>query len=199
MRLRFRTRTFQARGVTLPYFVHSYNATWRNERIIEIPIAQRFLRDRPGPGLEVGNVLSRYQPVNHTVVDKYEQAPGVLNIDVIKFRPPTRLDWILAISTLEHVGRDETPQHFAKAAAAIRHLQSLLAPDGRLLLTVPRGYNPSLDDLMINGSDALRETFMVRVGRSEWAEEPLEIGRKHRPQRQPSYNRNIWIAEYGAA
>jgi hypothetical protein len=36
-------RTFPYRGVELRYFAHPYNATWRNERAIEIPIARHFI------------------------------------------------------------------------------------------------------------------------------------------------------------
>ena len=57
--------------------------------------------------LEVGNVLGHYVPVEHLVVDKYEQAPGVLNDDVADLDLGRQFDLVLAVSTLEHVGLDE--------------------------------------------------------------------------------------------
>src|SRR5262245_21627467 len=54
---------------TLPYFRHRYNMTWRNERCIEIPIAQEFLNRHKGKRvLEIGNVLSHYLPISHDVL-----------------------------------------------------------------------------------------------------------------------------------
>jgi hypothetical protein len=38
------------------------------------------------------------------VLDKYEQAPGVINEDVVSFSPPQKYDLIVSVSTLEHVG-----------------------------------------------------------------------------------------------
>src|SRR5579872_7186960 len=75
--------SFEFRGKTYLYFWHRYNATWRNERAVEIPIAREFIaQSRGGNVLEVGNVLSHYGPVQHDVLDKYEKAEGVINEDV---------------------------------------------------------------------------------------------------------------------
>jgi hypothetical protein len=76
-------RTFQFQGTTLRYFAHPYNATWRSERAVEIPLARHFLGQvAGGTGIEVGNVLSHYGAIDHLVVDKYEASPGVVNRDV---------------------------------------------------------------------------------------------------------------------
>jgi len=74
---------FTLGGEEYPYFYHWYNRTWRNERTVEIPIVRRILEARPEASvLEVGNVLSHYFGKDHEVVDKYEKAHGVQNIDV---------------------------------------------------------------------------------------------------------------------
>jgi len=81
-------RSFHARGVDHPYFYHTYNETYRNERAVEIPIVWSIVqRVPPERVLEVGDVLSHYFPTRHDVVDKYEQAPRVQNVDVVDFRP----------------------------------------------------------------------------------------------------------------
>jgi len=136
---------FTMDGRPFNYFHHPYNATWRNERAIEIPLARQFLASVSGPGLEVGNVLAHYGPVAHTVLDKYERSFRVLNVDVVDHEPDERYGWGLAISTLEHVGWDEDPREPEKAIRAIAHLRSLLRADGRLLVTCPLGHNPGLD------------------------------------------------------
>lgn len=138
--------TFSFDGTTLQHARNRCGRTWNNERAVEIPIALAAL-DATGaaPVLEIGNVLSQYRPIQHVVVDKYEFAPGVTNIDVCDFRPQKRFALILCISTIEHVGFDEEPRDPEKAARALTHLRGLLAPGGRMLVTFPVDYNPSLD------------------------------------------------------
>jgi SAM-dependent methyltransferase len=117
-------------------------------------------------------VLSHYVPVRHTVVDKYEVAPGVLNVDIRDFRPSGRFGLIVCISTIEHVGFDEEPRDPAKAGVAFADLRNLLAPGGRMLVTFPIDYNPSFDALVRDGAirfDRLR--FVKRVSASNrWRE-----------------------------
>jgi hypothetical protein len=135
--------TFTYRGFDLVYFDQPYNDTRRNERAIELAIAFHWLHGRRGRGLEVGNVLAHYGATGHRVVDLNEQGDGVENLDV--FAINGGYDWIVSISTVEHVGRDAEPRSDALAIDAIRHLESLLKPDGAMLITVPGGYNPTLD------------------------------------------------------
>jgi SAM-dependent methyltransferase len=130
-------------GRDLSYFHHMYNCTWLNERAVELPIAFAFRTGRSDNGLEIGNVLSHYDVTGHHVVDRYEAAPGVENADV--FDISGSYDWIIAISTLEHVRWDEEPKDIGGSLAAIQHLRSLLAPGGEMLVTVPTGAHPGLD------------------------------------------------------
>jgi SAM-dependent methyltransferase len=126
--------------------------TWTTERAVEVPVARRVLDRHAGQRvLEVGNVLSHYGPVEHEVVDKYERAAGVSNVDVLDLPPDPRYDLVLTISTLEHVGRDEHPRDPARAVAALEHLRRLLRPGGLLFATVPAGYNPDLDRALADG------------------------------------------------
>ncbi|MDR4467711.1 MAG: hypothetical protein MRJ68_05315 [Nitrospira sp.] len=104
-----RAKTFVFDRKSYPYLYHFCNKTWKNERGVEIPIFRELLLEHDGQRvLEVGNVLSHYFPIHHDVVDKYEVAPGVINQDIVEFVPPERYDLILSISTLEHVGWDES-------------------------------------------------------------------------------------------
>jgi SAM-dependent methyltransferase len=170
--------TFVLDGTALPYFRHGYHYTWLNERAVEIPLAEAALH-AAGPAarvLEVGNVLGHYRPVTHTVVDKYERAPGVHNVDVVDIDLPGPFDLILAVSTLEHVGLDEEVQDPDKPARAIAHLTSLLAPGGRLWCTFPVGYNPALDAGLREGRLGFdRLTALRRTGRDNgWEQIPLD-------------------------
>lgn len=127
----------------LTYVLERYNTTWRNERSVELAVALDFLSMNAGSVLEFGNVLSHYevgQSVRDRVVlDKYEDAENVINLDVLDFVPKYLFDAIVSISTIEHVGWDERPRNPGKAAVALQHLRSLLKPSGRMLVTAPLG------------------------------------------------------------
>ena len=170
-------RTFGYDGAEIPYLRHAYNYTWLNERAVEVPLAAAVLAEAGDRRvLEVGNVLAHYLPVSHPVVDKYEQAPGVHNVDVVDIDLPGPFDLVLAISTLEHVGFDEEVRDPGKPARAIAHLASLLAPGGRLWCTFPVGYNPALDEgLRTGGLGFTRLTALRRTGRdNRWEQVPVD-------------------------
>jgi SAM-dependent methyltransferase len=170
-----RRRRFSWHGETYTYCVDGYNSSWHNERTVEVPIARGWL-DRHGGGrtLEVGNVLAHYGRVGHDVVDKYEQAPGVLNVDVVEFEPPDRYDLIISVSTLEHAGWDEDVLDERKPIRAVDHLISLLAPGGTLLATFPLGWNPHVDAALREDAFRLDEiSYLKRVSRANrWREVP---------------------------
>jgi ubiquinone/menaquinone biosynthesis C-methylase UbiE len=65
-KLRFQQKEYK-------YFYHKYNTTWRNERVVEIPIVWDIVKAYTENILEVGNVLSHYFAVNHVIIDKYEK------------------------------------------------------------------------------------------------------------------------------
>jgi hypothetical protein len=158
-------RSFRARGVEYKYFYHAYNQTYCNERAVEIPIVWPIVQQVPPERvLEVGNVLSHYFPTRHAVVDKFEQAPGVQNVDVVDFAPPPTqsYDLIVSISTLEHVGFNEQPLEPEKPWRAIRHLQTCLSKRGRLVITVPMGANPHLNRMLDEGRIPLDDPLCLK-------------------------------------
>ena len=163
-------RSFVLEGREFRYFLHPHNFTWASERCVEIPIAIGYLREVAGPVLEVGNVLSHYMKVSHEVVDKYENAPGVLNVDAVDFSTANRYGLILSISTLEHLGMKEDPdvRGPSKTLAAIKNLCSLLAPSGKMIATVPLGYNPAMDQLVDDGRLFTKRLFMKRISKQNW-------------------------------
>ena len=173
-----RTKTFQFDGREYEYLYHPYNKTWKNERGVEIPIFRELLLKHEGKRvLEVGNVLSHYFPIHHEVVDKYEVSAGVINADIVEFVPQDKYDLIISISTLEHVGWDEQPQKPGKLLQAIEHLRSTcLAPSGRLVASLPIGYNRYFDYLQNNGkSPFTTQHFLKRISKQNyWIESDWE-------------------------
>ena len=146
--------TFTLQGQPYPYFYHPHNTTWKNERAVEIPIILekiQFYHYQGGRILEVGNVLSNYVHFQHDVVDKYDKADGVINQDVVDFQPSEneKYDLIVSISTIEHVGWDETPRDPKKIPLALENLTTkCLALGGEIVVTLPMGYNTYLDELL---------------------------------------------------
>lgn len=162
---------FEFKGFQLPYCTNTYNNSFKNERAIEIPIAQHFIQMVAAnfkathlsgslSVLEVGNVLSHYQNINHIIVDQYEQKTDIINQDIEFYNPPASFDLILSISTLEHLGFYPN-QHFkygneeidlGKTHRVINNLLQLLKPQSIIVATFPIGFRPDLDQTILNNS-----------------------------------------------
>jgi hypothetical protein len=193
---------FVWQGQTLPLFDHPYNQTSANERAVELPIV-RVWTDPTIPDsarLEVGNVLGHYPGLSHNgmVVDRHEIAPGVTNVDVFdlgtEVSPCGLFDEIISVSTLEHVRWDEVPREAGGSVAAIHHLQSLLAPGGRMLITIPTGWNQPLDEWL--AADRTGATYVRTIRRqgSGWVEieGPLILPYAFSTQ----WAEAVWIGEF---
>jgi hypothetical protein len=181
IRAQRRDKRFTFKGDQLPYFLHRYNNTYRNERIVEIAVARWFLtrEDKDnGRVLEVGNVLAHYGLTGHTVVDKYEPGEGVINADIVDYKPEELFDTVITLSTLEHVGWDEEPREPEKVFAAFDAVRDFVAPGGRLLVSIPIGYNSTLDGGLRSGRLTFdEEVWLIRTTRNnDWRECGREEG-----------------------
>jgi len=135
----------------LHYSFHKYNKSWKNERIVEIPIAMFYLKNYYSKEvLEVGNVLGHYFSFEHDVLDKYEIAEGIMNYDVIDFVPLKKYDLILSISTFEHVGVDDDIQNPENAYLGLKNIFKSLNEGGKMLISFPGNYNLALMDMVKN-------------------------------------------------
>jgi SAM-dependent methyltransferase len=168
--------TFAFAGHTYASLHHPHNRTWLNERAVEVPIAQRAVDEQPASArvLEVGHVLGHYGDERpHDVVDRYESADDVVNVDVLEFAPAEAYDLVVTVSTLEHVGWDEEPRDPGRALLAVERLRALLAPGGRLVATVPVGYHPELDRAIRDGRAGFDSVSALRRrGDGSWEEVP---------------------------
>jgi len=186
------SNTFVFRGESYPYLYSYSNFTFLNERAVEVPIVRRIWNQNTGRRiLEVGNVLSQYYPVEHDVLDKYERVDGIINQDVVDFNPEKKYDLIICISTLEHVGWDERPKDPEKILRAIDNLKELLDKQGEIIVTIPLGYNPAIDDLIRKGNIQFSELRCLKriSGNNRWIEtEWQEVERS-------TYNNNYPRAE----
>jgi hypothetical protein len=135
-------------------------------------------------------------PFQHAVVDKYEAAANVINLDVADIEFPQAFTSIVSISTMEHVGWDEEPFDPAKAVRAISHLRRFLLPGGTMLISFPIGYNAGLDQALQAGALGCKEVRgMKRMNvMNDWREVPVSeliscrlenpYSRGHTPYRQ---------------
>ena len=196
-------KTVEFQGRRLDYFYHRYNMTWASERCVEIPIAKSYLDQFPnGAVLEVGNVLSHYFPARHDILDKFEKADGIINQDILDYRPEKQYDLILSISTFEHIGFDDesTEPSGGKIKAAIAACRRLLKPGGKFVLTVPVGYNPDLDDLMRTGElKPDQEFYLLRSKKLDWEPATKADALKCRFKTPFPYANAILVAEFGKA
>ena len=111
---------------------------------MEVALALSALDWLPSPLLEIGNVLSHYGVQGHTIVDRYEEGEGVLNMDIEEWTPDARFASVVSISTLEHIGWDDDERDPEKARRVLaRILNDLLAPGGHLFLAGPPGTSSS--------------------------------------------------------
>lgn len=161
-----RQETFKVGGKEYHYHYGLYNATWRNERAVELSIAQALLWEWRGSRvLEVGNVLEHYFVRHHDVLDRYECGRGIVREDITEFHPQVKYDRVISISTLEHVGWDEIERCPEKLLKALGNLQrNVLKPRGKMLLTLPLGYNGYLDDLLVAGKLPFEDVKCVGRG-----------------------------------
>jgi hypothetical protein len=170
----FGAKTFVMGGNEYPYFHHPF--TFNSDRTVEIPLGRSFLQEaKPGARiLEVGNVLSNFFPITHEVLDKYEKGsrPGLIQADIVGFKPDRGYDRIISISTLEHVGVDEEKYEPEKVVAALRSMKDALAPGGIMMFTAPLGYSRCLDDCVrADRAKCQRYFFLKRISAdNRWTE-----------------------------
>jgi len=156
------SETFEFHGKKYNYFNHLYNATWRNERAVEVPIIMDIINGNPDKEiLELGNVLSHYYSFKHDILDKYDRHKKVIKQDIVNFRTAKKYDLIVSISTIEHIGWDEDPRDETKIEKTIEVLKNCLSPGGTIVITFPQGYNFRLDELDRNDKLQFSEKYCL--------------------------------------
>ena len=175
-------RFFNLDGRKFHYFINIYNAV-KNERVIEIPFAKEYiLKNEDKSILEVGNVLSHYFNVNYDIIDKYEINPLVTNVDITDFSTEKKYDLIISVSTIEHVGLDEEDKEGGKSKKALLKIIELLNNNGTAIITVPLGYNPEIDSIVMNNEiNFTKKYFLKRVSiLNLWKEITMHEALKHK-------------------
>jgi hypothetical protein len=169
--LKYKNRSFIYNSKEYKYYYQDYNATYTNERSVEIPIFKELIeQSNTKKILEIGNVMSHYFDINHKVVDKFERSSPsgyqICNQDVVDLDENDKYDLIISISTIEHVGYDDDNVDPTKIITAINKLKNMLKDEGQLIISFPLGYNKYLDNFYKElGFDY---TYFKRLTYSEW-------------------------------
>ena len=148
------------------------------ERPLELAIADRWLEQVDGEGvIETGAVTPYYWPRRvSTVVDPYDPHPLVTH-SVSLFSVDLSGCDVLAISTLEHIGVGDYGPGAANETA-VDAFEKICRESKRFLVTVPYGYNATVDATLFARFRFPRDvsaTYMVRSERgNDWREASVE-------------------------
>lgn len=178
---KFRTDdTFHFNGKNYPYFFHGRVAgagpSWKNERCVNIPIVLDIIKDyrnKDKKVLELGNVLSYAINIDHDVIDKYEIMEGIINEDIVDYDPPFKYDLIVSVLCLQSVGWDEIPKDPPKILRALDNMNNMLAPGGKMVISIGWGWNQYLESLILEGKFKFdRQWYLKKEKGYTWKEVP---------------------------
>ncbi len=173
-------KTFNFNNKKYSYFSHYYNTAYSNERTVEVPIVINIVKNAISNGkriLEVGCVIPHYFFCKWDVLDKYESAKEIINEDVVDFKPQEKYDLIVSISTMEHVGFEEENKDPNKIIKSINNLRdNCLRPNGKIIITVPIGYNKEMDKQIFTNKIKFDEKhYFKRISKAnEWTQTNFE-------------------------
>lgn len=170
---------FSYQGKKLPYFRHTKGLAYTNERTVEVPVVMDYLKQKPGSKiLEVGAVLHHYYPhLRKDVLDKFEPGPGIINEDIITFKPQQKYDLVLSISTLEHVGFDDDIRDSKGILKALNNIRkNCIRKGGEAIITLPIGYNKDVDKYLFSGKLEFQEEHYYR--RTSWLNKWRELSKE---------------------
>jgi hypothetical protein len=128
------------------YFYHPYNGTVNNERCIEIPLAERYIKTLEDDIIEIGAVSPYYRENKHKVYDPYDTHPKStkLHAEALNIKSKN----ILSISTIEHFGNTRgfgcnfiTDEKFASQ----NFLEKLVEEAASFFVSVPIHAHPIFD------------------------------------------------------
>ena len=152
-------KPFVFKNEKINYIFHSHNNKGLTERTAELAIAKFYLSTfKPKNLLEIGNVtyyyynefIGTYQ--KKTVVDLGENDSVVIKEDIAKFKPSNKFDFILSVSTFEHMDEEDfRPLNFdysnntVAAKNIIYCYENLLEEGGCMLLTAALGWTKEWD------------------------------------------------------
>lgn len=153
--------------------IQYYDKDRTSERRIEVAFGLDFVKRFPAETiLEVGAVLQAHESINHEVVDLFDPYEKSIRQDAVTYDYTGKN--VLAISTLEHIGRDDYKKDgFSQELIpenASKCLEKIIKEANKYLITIPVGYNTYIDNYIANmDTPAL---WLVRDADNDWFEHP---------------------------
>ena len=173
-------KEFLVFGRKFSYIQQSSDSAHIGERTIEVPIAKRWLDFYGKQIVEVGAVMPYWmQPeeVKHLVVDPYDPYDKGLKEDAENFTF-LKLN-VLSISTIEHIGLTEYGNPNSDIEKANRVLLKIITEAQNYLITLPLGYNLSLDKYTETLPTTVRKFMLVQT-RADNRLEMAEVSINHK-------------------
>lgn len=196
---------FQFNKLTYSYYFHRFNAGWPpercTERIVELSVADRWLANGETEDLvEIGAVTPYYWPGRISrVVDPADSHPAVTERKSL-FDMDLTGKSVLSISTIEHVGLSQYGTDEQESTHdAINALKKISREASEFLITIPVGYNPTLDKYLfsdIEEDDQTQRYFLVRDGNYQW-HEVLDKNQASIPYGGPDWANSLVVLERG--
>lgn len=174
----------------IDYIFHSHNNMGLTERTVELGLAKNYLKKyKPRFLLEIGNVTNYYYSnfigliQNKTVVDLGETDFMVIKKDIAQYQTEKKFDFILSISTFEHMDEEGfKPANFnysnntVAAQNIIYCYENLLENGGCMLLTAALGWTPEWDRtfksdiLNKHPFNKIQKYLLRRINEQEWVQ-----------------------------
>lgn len=163
-------------NVELHYCNDHYNFAFSNERTVEVPLGDDFIRRFELASIvEVGAVLHYYGRREHTVIDLFDEYEGCVRADALTY-DYSGLN-VLSISTVEHIGTSDYHTDNNQAGgqeidphSAFRCIESIIRQANHYLITFPIGRHRVLDQEVRNS--ARRRLILVRDPFNNWRVHP---------------------------
>lgn len=156
-------------------YIEYYEKDSTSERIIEIGLGLYFrnlLLNNTKDFLEVGAVLPSHMKVEHDVIDLFDPYEKCIREDATNYDYTERN--VLAISTIEHIGRDDYKKdgfnQILKPENASTCLEKIIKEANKYLITIPIGYNTYLDNYIANMNTTA--IWLARDEKNNWFEYP---------------------------
>lgn len=152
-------RYFRVNECVFPYFIHPYNDTATNERIVEVPLGEFFINNFGYGVTEVGAVMGYYGFNCGEVIDSHDPLPSAIKANAVYDIDYSNKN-VLSISTIEHFKSNE--YNNVTDNDSIVFLEKILKHAKNYLISWPLGYNISLDEYASKRS-GLQYFIMQRV------------------------------------
>ena len=170
--------TFDFNGRKYKYLFHGRVAgagpSWKNERCVTIPVIWETIEEYKRNSkkvLELGNVISYALDIDHDVIDKYEIMEGIINDDIVNYKPKFKYDLIVSVLCLQSVGWDEVPKDPPKLLRAVENMNNMLAPGGKMIISVGWGWNQYFEKLILDGEFKFDKQWYLKKDKGyKWRE-----------------------------